>query len=225
VSRLIALYPRAWRDRYGEEFAAMVAALSADGPSRYGRLRLALDIIRGAFDAHLNRRSTMNPALRRGVLDGLLLAAVIATVLFLSNVVFPGGPNESDDDPEYLVQILAAYLLLAVAFVVIGVRARRRLDTDWAGALGGAAAGLVIAIGVLVATLVIDNAWLALVSQQHDKRVAFAGSGWTSMRAYLNVRTLFGAVFVLPVATIVGGVLGLVGGLIGGRRRRPEPVA
>ena len=40
------------------------------------------------------------------------------------------------------------------------------------------------------------------------------------MRAYLNVRTLMGALVVLPGATVVGGLLGTLGGLVH-RRRRP----
>jgi hypothetical protein len=170
----------------------------------------------------------VKPAIRRGVLDGLLVSAVAVAVLVLSNVVFPAGPDESDDDPEYVVQILAGYLLIAAVLVVIGLRARRRaagaaggVDAR-AGVLGGAAAGLVMALAVLVASLVIDNVFLATVSQQHDKRVAFEASGWTSMRTYLNIRTLLGALVVLPAATLAGGLLGGLGGLI---RRPPQDSA
>ena len=168
-----------------------------------------------------------NPAVRRGALDGLIVAALIAVTLFLTNVVFPPGPDESDDDPEYLVQIGVAYALIAVAFLLIGARARRRHDTDRAGAAGGAAAGVVIAIGLLVAVLVIDNAFLSIVSQQHDKRIAFANSGWSSMRTFLTVRTLLGALAVLPAMTVIGGLLGHLGGVLARPRRKspatPQP--
>jgi hypothetical protein len=157
------------------------------------------------------------PAVRRGVLDGLLVTVAVATVLVLSNVVFPAGPDESDDDPEYLVQLAAGYLLLFLVFALIGLHARRRSDSRWAGAAGGAAAGFVLAFGVLVTSLVIDNAFLSTVSQQHDKRIAFEASGWSSMRAYLTVRTLVGALAVIPGATVLGGLLGAAGGLV--RRR------
>jgi hypothetical protein len=206
VIALIGLYPRAWRERYGDEYTELVAALAADDPSLYRQLRLAVDIIGGACDAHLN------PALRRGIVDGLAISTVITAMLVLSNVVFPAGPTESDNDPEYLVQIFGAYLILALLLVLTGFRARRRSDTEWAGAVAGAAAGFVMAVVVLVASLVIDNAWLSIVSQQHDKKVAFEASGWTSMRVYLNVRTLIAALVVIPFATFVGGALGAVGG-------------
>lgn len=54
---LLRLYPRAWRERYGEELAAQ---LEAQRPLRIG---VVADLVRGALDAHLHplrRNSTMN---------------------------------------------------------------------------------------------------------------------------------------------------------------------
>jgi hypothetical protein len=51
---LIRLYPRAWRDRYGEEFATLVESQAV-------RPGLVLDILAGAIDAHLA------PQWRRGL--------------------------------------------------------------------------------------------------------------------------------------------------------------
>jgi hypothetical protein len=165
---------------------------------------------------------TLNTAaVRRGVFDGLIVAVLIAVALFLSNVVFPAGPDESDDDPEYLIQITIAYVVVAAVFVLIGVHARRGLDANWAGAAGGAAAGFVIALGLLITTLIIDNAFLSIVSQQHDKRVAFASSGFSSMRTFLTVRTLLAALTVVPALAVIGGLLGMLGGAIA----RPRPAS
>ncbi len=48
VARLaLALYPQAWRERYGEELAALVE-------ERPPSLRATLDLLRGAADAHLH---------------------------------------------------------------------------------------------------------------------------------------------------------------------------
>lgn len=47
MKRLIDLYPRRWRERYGAELEAFVA-------QRQAGLRLALDMLRGAIDAHLH---------------------------------------------------------------------------------------------------------------------------------------------------------------------------
>ena len=45
---LLRLYPRAWRERYGEELAAQ---LEAQRPLRIG---VVADLVRGALDAHLH---------------------------------------------------------------------------------------------------------------------------------------------------------------------------
>jgi len=89
----------------------------------------------------------------------------------------------------------------------------------------GAAAGIVVALGLTVISLVIDNVFLDIVSQQHDKRVAFAASGWSSMRAYLTVRTIGGTFVVTPALALVGASLGGLGGAIFRTRAgQPDPV-
>ena len=47
MSRLVRLYPQAWRERYGDEFAAL---LEERPPTRSD----VLDTLRGALDAHLH---------------------------------------------------------------------------------------------------------------------------------------------------------------------------
>lgn len=98
--------------------------------------------------------------------------------------------------------------MLALLLVAIGARAGRsapaggaavggRMPRPAAGAVGGGVAGVVIAVLVTLTLVVVNNAFLSIVSQQHDKRVAFAASGWTSMRAYLTVQQLLGGVFLV----------------------------
>jgi hypothetical protein len=158
------------------------------------------------------RRYLADPALRRGVCDGIGVGVVMAVVVVLTNVVFPVGPNESDGDPEYVRQILAAYALLGLLLVLIGAHGRSAASTPWAGARAGAVAGLVIVALTVAAFLVVDNVFLAVVSQQHDKVVMFASSHWSSMRAWVNVQLLGGAAFALPAAVVLGGLLGFLGG-------------
>ena len=233
LASLVNLYPRAWRRRHAAELTDLVESLSAERGA-LGRLFLGVDLARGALDAHLQQRRLVMRRLlsdlpvRHGVTFGAVLGTTAAVVLFLSNVVFPPGPEESDDDPEYLVQIGIAYFVLAAVLVLAGAAARRVVErrgddrVRWAGAKAGAAAGVVLALIVLVAVLVIDNAFFATVSQQHDKRVAFAESGWSSMRLFVNVQILTGALTVPWVAGAFGGLLGAVGGVLGrsGARRR-----
>jgi lysylphosphatidylglycerol synthetase-like protein (DUF2156 family) len=223
VSRWLRLYPSWWSERHGEEFDELVAASARRG------LWLAVDIGRGALDAHLHGRPNMagtfnDAALRRGVYDGAIVSAVIAVVALLTNVVFPPGRNESDSEPHYVVWQLAGFAVLAMLFVVIGARARRRSDTTRAGPKGGAAAGIVIAVAVTVIFLVMNNLFLDIVSQQHDKRVAFAASGWSSMRAYLSVSQLEGGLLAIPVGAVVGAALGFFGGVISRPQGHSRPL-
>jgi hypothetical protein len=98
--RLLRLYPRAWRERYGEEFLAMVG----DDPLT---VQQVIDMVSGAIDAWLSadvRRATMAPGvapsggrpmlksllacerkqMRATTRDGLVAAGVMigATLLF-----------------------------------------------------------------------------------------------------------------------------------------------
>lgn len=47
MTRLVSLYPRTWRDRYEDEFLALLSERPPDPLDR-------LDIVRGAFDARLH---------------------------------------------------------------------------------------------------------------------------------------------------------------------------
>jgi hypothetical protein len=217
-TRLRWLFPRWWWDRYGDEFAALVDDLSGTRP----RWRLIADTVACALDVRVRglsmRRIFTDPAVRRGIYDGLILSAVTAVLVLLTNVIFPPGPNESDSDPEYLWQYGASLLVLVAIFVWIGFRGRRRGSTAFDGARAGISAGVVVAVMVTLTFLAMNNAFLGVVSQQHDKRVSFAASGWTSMRAYLSVTQLESLMILIPVGVIAGLSLGLVGGFIAGRR-------
>jgi hypothetical protein len=226
AARLIRLYPKTWRARYGDELNQLVEDLAGAVPGR----RLAVDIGRGALDAHWRggfgmRRMLTDPAVRRGIYDGLIIAGLIAVNVFLTNVVWPAGPNESDSDPEYVIQDLAIFAAIALLLMVIGARARRRTTSVRAGARAGASAGIVIAVLGTLTFLVVNNIWLGIVSQQHDKRIAFAESGWTSMRAYLSVQQVEGLVILVPLLGIGGAVLGLLGALLFRRPRNPQPTS
>ena len=61
TERLLRLYPRAWRDRYGEEFLATI------GQEPLGA-QAAIDIVSGAIDAWLSadvRQTTMSQRVAR----------------------------------------------------------------------------------------------------------------------------------------------------------------
>jgi hypothetical protein len=158
-------------------------------------------------------------ATKRGLTDGATIAIILAVLAFLTNVVFPGGPNSSDGDPLNVAAILAGYMLIAAALIAVGFRGARRIDHLSGGVKAGASAGLVVVLGVFVTFLVIDNVFFDVVSRQLDKQVAFAHSGSTSMRAFINTQLLVGGSFMVVVGLIAGGILGLLGATISTPRR------
>jgi hypothetical protein len=70
---LLRLYPRAWRERYGEELSAQ---LEAQHPLRIG---VVADLLRGALDAHLHPLRRDNSTVRRSNMIGRRMVAARAT--------------------------------------------------------------------------------------------------------------------------------------------------
>jgi hypothetical protein len=137
-----------------------------------------------------------------------MIVAVLAVSAGLSNVVFPGGPDSSDSDPLNEAAILACYVVIAVLLMLVGARGYRRAGNAGGGFRAGSGAGLVLALGVTSTFLLINNVFFDVVSKQYDKRMAFAHSGWTSMRAYVTTQQLIGGAIMIPVGLILGGLLG-----------------
>ena len=71
---LLRLYPRAWRERYGEELSAQ---LEAQRPVRIG---VVTDLVRGALDAHLHPLRRDNSTIRSSHLSDRRTIAARATV-------------------------------------------------------------------------------------------------------------------------------------------------
>ena len=79
VNKLVRLYPRRWRDRYEEEFLAL---LSERPPTMGDRL----DTVRGAIDAHLNPQGHSEPTQWTHRIPGLLalIAGAMWSVAFVA---------------------------------------------------------------------------------------------------------------------------------------------
>ena len=90
ASRYIGLYPRAWRDRYGEELEALLEQERV-GP------RTRLDLLRGALDAHLH------PAVPSRV---PVLAAVTASALAVAHAIALATQPVATEWPGYLEDAL-----------------------------------------------------------------------------------------------------------------------
>src|SRR5512132_4053000 len=71
---LLRLYPRAWRERYGEE---LLAQLESQRPLRIG---VVADLVRGALDAHLHPLRRDISTMRISNMDRRTIAARVAAV-------------------------------------------------------------------------------------------------------------------------------------------------
>jgi hypothetical protein len=102
---LLHLYPARWRERYGEEFGAVLASQRAS-------LGLALDVLGGAIDAHLYPQihdSNSKPIAQEDTMTLLMLQRCSA-----------GGPKLSPRDQRIasFFMILSA-LVMAVLYIAL----------------------------------------------------------------------------------------------------------
>lgn len=73
---LLRLYPRAWRERYGEELSAQ---LEEQRPLRIG---VVADLVRGALDAHLHPLRRDQSTMRRSYVSDRRAIAARATLIW-----------------------------------------------------------------------------------------------------------------------------------------------
>lgn len=126
MSRLVRLYPQAWRDRYESEFLGLLG-------ERTPTLAHRFDIVRGALDAHLHpqvRRHADAPAPHPVPDDDLRVARRLGFAAVIGAVLWPAafavasiGPVVYDGDGAYrdgaaaLPILLLAVILLAAGLV------------------------------------------------------------------------------------------------------------
>jgi hypothetical protein len=86
MSRLVRLYPKAWRDRYQEEFLTLLA----ERPPTFADF---VDTVRGAVDAHLNPQAQVEPSPWTHRLPGIfaLIAGALWSTVFVAFVVWQNG--------------------------------------------------------------------------------------------------------------------------------------
>ncbi|HTJ39484.1 MAG TPA: hypothetical protein VL738_40165 [Dactylosporangium sp.] len=209
LERLVRLYPRAWRARYGDELAQLVTDLRPGA----SRAALAFDLIRSAVTLHLREVRTMNAHAMRVALSAAAIVWLgVSAEIVLSNVVFP---SKTDDD---LVPILVSYACIFAAFFLVGRLSARHGANARSQVLAGVIAGAVIGAATVATFAVVDNVWLDIVSRQQAKIDGFAHSGASSMRAYINQGLIGAALFLTAVLAGFGALLSRAGGLSHTRR-------
>jgi hypothetical protein len=192
---LLRLYPRWWRERYGDEFAALLEDLRGDRP-------VVLDIVKGAVDARLRSSAPF----KLGLVFGLPVALALAVDIVYTNVIRP----VHDDQTEVLICYASIFALQFVA----GLVAARRARSPFGPALTGATAGAVIAIIVIATFVVVDNLFLGTVGRQPQKIRGLAESPFESMRLYVNVTLVVATAILVPFLTACGIAFSALGGAV-----------
>lgn len=109
---LLRLYPSWWRERYGDEMASLLETRPPDARAR-------LDLVRGAFDAHLR-----NPEPGRGPGRTVLAALIAGAAWTIAGVASVGGPAPPDW-PGYLDSTLPVAVVGALAILVASLGVAR----------------------------------------------------------------------------------------------------
>ena len=107
ADRLLHLYPRAWRDRYGEEFLALFEDRPVELPQ-------VIDIVSGAIDAHLSSDVRATTVARRSAVHVEGDTAVLKTMksICYHNAYFPFSRRDA---------WLGAGVMLGASLVFTGV--------------------------------------------------------------------------------------------------------
>jgi MFS family permease len=178
MSRLLALYPRAWRARYGDEFAEL---LEARPPS----LRDRLDIVVGAIDARVNPQ-VPGADVRERAVGGDRVARILAVVVGVmftiwgavgATVMVPWESGLDPSGPPELMTIAWASGMLGgflapVVFAIIVLRYDRALGAAGiTGAILTPVGLLMAAFGMGMLALVILAVGVILFSWRANGRI------------------------------------------------------
>ena len=197
MSRLLRVYPRAWRDRYADEITALLEAQPAT-------LLDQLDLIRGALDARLHpqvrgsaapeKESAMNQRL-----FGLLatLGGLVWTIGVLTALVLPPDPYGDPNTTLARIGGLIGASLMGIALGELGTRP---------GSAGGYTGHVIgIASIILGLTLLMPWPWFPIGLVGFPILASLAG-----VRAYQNDR-LPGWYAAFLLATSVAAIAGAFG--------------
>lgn len=149
---LLRLYPRSWRERYGEELTDLLED-RPPGPSD------VLDLLLGAFDAHLRRRAVGSlPAGRDRTLSVARIGAITAFAGGASWMLTVATAIQEPAMMELTMSLVSLTLsLFAVALAALSsVQARTHRLLVWSSFLLPAV-GVVLLLGGTVAQLAVGD--------------------------------------------------------------------
>jgi hypothetical protein len=134
MSVLLSLYPKRWRERYGAEFAGLLA-------ERPASLRDHVDVVRGAFDAHLHPQVPGSARTPDRVPDRFGLVPLGGMLAFVGALLIAAnGPVVYDEYGSYR-EGGAALPFIILAFALLSLGLYRVIESLPATAVGARAAG------------------------------------------------------------------------------------
>jgi hypothetical protein len=202
---LVRCYPAAWRERYGDEFEAILEERPL-GPFDVA------DILLGALDARLRMRDRragltqgkgFSMSLRIGGIAAILAAAILAIAWFLGY-----GFVQVEDQFLWLLLVIGLGLLLVAITGLTAFQARAYPGMSWA-AFGLFTIGTIIAVvGLVGAALDRDGFWnfgalgflMALIGT-----MLFAIATYRTAALSRGAAVLLGAGSVLPFVGLISG--------------------
>ena len=217
--RLLGLYPRAWRERYGAEMLALLEQHDVTLATR-------LDLLRGAWDAWTEQtRHLMAPLLApawRGMRLGLIPCVLLVPGFLLSLDL------SADITLRNLLYFMSPAFLATMLVVCLwaGKREAER-DSGWDGRLvAGAAAGIV---GFGASVVVNDGLLLTDLRFGITSHVIALQGGSVSgstfaevVRALVNAHSLLLQAVAFVVAGVLGASIGALGTALRGVRLTRE---
>jgi hypothetical protein len=155
----------------------------------------------------------------------LLLGFVLGLVFGIVDLLFTWVAPLSDDS---IPALLRFYGPMFFAWAFVSFRSARRSGRLWSGVT----TGFVVAFGTFsmfyVLNLLRVNLFLAELTARADWQnmmQRFRASEFDSLRLFINVDYVKGAPFKIGVASVIGAVMGLIGGTIGRVKSARSPAA
>ena len=187
---LIRLYPAVWRQRYGDEFEALLEERSI-GPFDVA------DIILGAIDARLRlrgRRSVLTQtrgssmSLRMGGLAAIVAGATWGFALVVATGVLPWVIADGDQWIQFAIFAVGSIALLLALIGLSAFQAREHPTLIWAAFAVPAVGTVVSLVGLAGMALLNDAPLVAGVSSWYlfsfGLIAAFVGSGLFAIASY-----------------------------------------
>ena len=215
MRRIIRLYPKAWRERYGEEMDAVLDERAA-GPYEVA------DLLLGALDAHLHLRGLGNRSeSRKGITMSLRTAGIAAIIggalwgLAMLWMLLAELTGQSDEQPLAFFAIIASTAALLVGFAGLSAfQARTHPKAVWAS-FAMAAVGFVMVIAGWGGMMIIEGLyWVGMVGVLAIFAGSIAFGAVTSMTDGLS--RAGGVLLVIgPAAQLLGFALVAMNGFNG----------